>query len=904
MHRKFLYPLLGLTIALFAFSSGLFNDPFDLIMSRMETFNKKYAQEKVHLHLDKPYYAVGDSIWFKAYLFNTATQEPSEISKLLYVELINEKNGLEQQLKLPVRAGVTWGNFSLPDSLIEGNYRIRAYTQWMRNAGPDFFFDKTIKIGSSWNNSVFTNTAYTFSKENTAEKIKAELTFRDKDGNPYKGTDVRYEVQLDAKSILKDKASTNEQGEISFSFLNNSPELNAQTKLLKKGKIIATITLPNKRKVTKVIPIQATSTDVDVQFLPESGNLVEGIPNKIGIKAVNNSGLGEQISGDIIDQDGSVINHFETKHLGMGNVIITPEPGVKYTARLKFADGSKQQVPLPAAQPSGYVMSVTNIDKEKLVVKIMRSADLKGSAKIKVVGHQGGNILFSPTVNMNGQMESLSISKKELTEGILHLSLFTEENKPIAERLVFIYNPGDRVTAKLKGDKATYGKKEQVTFNLNTLFEGKPIAGTFSVAVTNTNAITPDPENESNIFSNLLLTSDLTGYVEKPNYYFNNEGPEVIENMDNLMLTQGWSRILWKDVILNNPPAIKFQPEESLAISGVVTDYSGKPSVNSKVTVIAANGSMSLDTLTDQQGKFNIDNIYFLDTKTFTVTARTDKGKKRLNIKMDVVPGQVVTKSKNTGDIEVNVNEALSAYLKQSTPRFNQLNKLGFLQKTTFLDEVEIKDQKKPVVRNSSNLNGNGRADIIITAEQILNCSWLTSCIQARVPGVMVKNGKFYLMRFGGKIPMAVIHNGMQLPDNDISMINKEDVQTIEVLNSLATTGIYGSGAAGGVLIITTKIRAGNFSDVAAAPGLIKHTADGYSMPQLFYAPVYEPDQANNPPDSRSTVYWDSQVFSNGQGETAFSFYNTNEPGTYRVVLEGMDLAGHLARTVYTYEVK
>ncbi|WP_316842746.1 carboxypeptidase-like regulatory domain-containing protein [Pedobacter gandavensis] len=897
MKRKFLYPLLLITGVFFAFASGVLNDNFELLLERMKEFNQKYPQEKVHLHLDKPYYAIGDNIWFKAYIYNGTTQESSDISKILYVELINERDSVKQQLKLPVMAGATWGNFSLPDTLTEGNYRVRAYTQWMRNTGPEFFFDKTIKIGYSWTNQVFTNTDYSYSKEDKGERVTANISFKDKDGNPYVENDVRYEIQLDSKSFLKGKAITNKKGEISLSFINNQPDIS------KKGRIVATISLPDDKKITREIPIKATSRSVDVQFFPESGNLIEGLPTKIGVKAVNASGHGENISGTILDPNGIEINRFETKHLGMGNFIINPQTGIRYIAKVKFADGSEKSIQLPITQSSGYAMTVTGTDKEKLTVKIMRSNNLTGPVKLRLVGQHSGNVMFSPEVTITDQLATINIPRKELLEGILQLSLFSEANQPIAERLAFVYNPEDRATVQLSTEKAVYAKREKVAIQLKSSFNGNPVPGMFSVSVTNNNAVKPEPETESNILTTLLLSSDLIGYIEKPNYYFIEEGPEVAKNMDNLMLTQGWSRILWKNVINNTPPIIRFHPEKTLGFSGVVTNYSGKPAPKSKVTLLStAAGFFSLDTLTDEQGRFNFDNLVFVDDPKFIVQARTGSGKKRLDIKMDIIPGQVVTKSKNNGDIEINVNEALSGYLKQSNQYFNDQSKRGILQKTLQLKEVKI-TQQRSLAKNSQNLNGAGRADAVITAEQLSNCQMLTMCLQGRVAGLLIMNGKAYLSRSGGRTPMTIILDGMRLDDINLDDINTFDIETIEVLKSAGNTAIYGSNGGGGVLVITTKRGGGNYSN-SPTPGLIVINPKGYTVPKEFYSPKYDVAEPNNAPDFRSTVYWGPQLLSDPTGKTNFSFFNTDEPGTYRVVLEGMDLMGHLARTVYTYEVK
>ena len=173
MKLKLIVPVLLMLGICFSFINKLADDPFTILINRLQEYNKKNPQEKVHLHLDKPYYAIGDDVWFKGYVINTQTNEPTDISKVLYVDLINEKDAVKTHLKLPMSGGITWGDFKLPDTLTEGNYRIRAYTQLMRNAGPEFFFDKIIKIGNSWANKVFAATTYNYTKENTADRVSA-----------------------------------------------------------------------------------------------------------------------------------------------------------------------------------------------------------------------------------------------------------------------------------------------------------------------------------------------------------------------------------------------------------------------------------------------------------------------------------------------------------------------------------------------------------------------------------------------------------------------------------------------------------------------------------------------------------------------------------------------------------
>ncbi|WP_133575368.1 carboxypeptidase-like regulatory domain-containing protein [Pedobacter metabolipauper] len=883
-------------VACAALAYKIDDDPFSVLIKKMQDYTEKYPQEKVHLHLDKPYYAVGDDIWFKAYVINSQTSKPSSISGILYVELINEKDSVKQQLKLPLMDGISWGDFKLPDTFTEGNYRIRAYTQLMRNAGPEFFFDKTIQIGNSWANQVFTSTKYEFSKENNADKVNVSIDFKDKDGKPYVENDVSYDVQLNYKSMAKGKAVTDAQGKINLSFLNSQPAL------YKSGKIIATLTLPDKKKITKEFPVNAASSAVDVQFFPESGNMLLEMPNKIGIKAVNAAGLGEDIKVSILNKDGLAVTESATEHLGMGNFMLVPETGQTYSAKVTFKDGSQRTMSLPTVVPEGYIIS-TSSNEENIVVKILISKKFVGQGELRLVAQHSSNVYFTVKTSSQKQVAVASIPKKDLPSGIIQLTLFSPANLPICERLVFVNNGADQINTTISTSKTSYSPKEKVDITLQASNSSKPVQGSFSVSVTNTASVKPNEESESNILSSLLLTSDLAGYIEKPNYYFLNKDEKAQRNLDNLMLTQGWSRILWKNVLSNTPPVTRFQAEKTMQISGTVTTYGNKPVPKGKVSLFSSSGGFfATDTLTDDKGRFVFE-LSFTDSTKFIVQARNEKGRKSVDIKIDAVPNQVVTRNKNTGDIEINVNEALSGYLKQSQNYFDELTRRGVLERSIVLKEVNITEKKNPA-KNSSNWNGAGNADQVITADQIKNCMTLSQCLQGRVAGMIMRAGVPYLMRNGGQIPMTIMVDGMNVGSDFLDNIVVDDIETIEVLKSVGTTAIYGSNGAGGILLITTKRGEARSAASFFAPGIITYNPKGFSLLRTFYSPKYDVETPDNRSDFRSTVYWNPHIVTNESGKAEFNFYNTSETGTYRIVVEGMDLFGNIVHAVHTYEVK
>jgi TonB-dependent SusC/RagA subfamily outer membrane receptor len=266
------------------------------------------------------------------------------------------------------------------------------------------------------------------------------------------------------------------------------------------------------------------------------------------------------------------------------------------------------------------------------------------------------------------------------------------------------------------------------------------------------------------------------------------------------------------------------------------------------------------------------------------------------------VPGQVTTKNPNTGDIEVNVNQSLAAYLQESGKYFDDQTKRGLLNRTILLDEVTIVEKRKPTY-NSSNLGGAGNADAVITAKELETAVSLSQYLQGRIAGVQIRNGQAFAR--GGQSPMSIIVDGMNLGGEDFNLddIVVQDIETVEILKSIGTTAIYGMQGGNGVIVINTKRGDGLRSTNTYTPGLINYTPKGYAVVREFYSPKYDA-KPDSRPDLRTTVFWEPQMASDVNGKAKVSYFNTDVPGIYRIVIEGIDIKGSLARKVLTYEVK
>ncbi len=116
------------------------------ISNRLAEYSFRHPQEKIYLHTDKPYYAAGEDVWFKVYLMTGPYHIPDTLSSVVYVELVDSLETIQDRKTIRAREGLGWGDFDLPASLPSGRYVLRAYTQYMRNFDPAFFFRKNILI--------------------------------------------------------------------------------------------------------------------------------------------------------------------------------------------------------------------------------------------------------------------------------------------------------------------------------------------------------------------------------------------------------------------------------------------------------------------------------------------------------------------------------------------------------------------------------------------------------------------------------------------------------------------------------------------------------------------------------------------------------------------------------------
>ena len=889
-------------------------DPIEKLVASLQRWAETNPQEKVYLHTDKPYYVIGDTIWLKAYVTTGSKHQLSALSGALYIDLINEGDSLAQSVKLPLISGMAKGSFILSDTVMrEGNYRLRAYTQWMRNAGQEYFYDRTFSIGNAVDNTVFAKIDYLYTKDGANTKVRVLLKYTDETGKPYINKTVHYELKESYKIVATGSGKTNELGELSINLPNPRPGV------IRNSYLLTRITFSGEEVVLKTFPVKTVSLQTDVQFFPESGNLVNGIRTRVAFKATGVSGLGIPVKGIVTDNGGTEITRFESKHLGMGYFSLMPEAGKTYQAKITFPDGSANTIKLPDALNEGYGMSVyNNAETDTVLVRLNANTSVlqTGTSKVSLLAQSGGEVLFATDISIRKASTSLYIPVKDIPSGILQFTLFSSTGDPLNERIIFVQNK-DGMQLQVSSIKKGYSPREKIELNLEaTDHAGEALAGNFSVSVISEAAVPSDEATENSIFSQLLLSSDIKGYIEKPNYYFHHPTDETRANLDVLMMAQGYRRFIWKDLIAGKAFQPVYKPEKlGTDITGRLIALNKKPVSGGKVTLMNNKLGFILDTITDNNGRFGFKNLLIADGVDFTLQGRTGKNGKNLEVELDKMAREEAGPNKNTGDFNAELPEMPETAIDNGKKQNVDLQKAGRINRVQQLREVQVKASKKWGFGNSIN---ESQADQVFRPDSKQPCQTLRECLEEMERNNSIKF-KYVLDAFCGVLWVPFTKRGegyAVLIDNMI--IDACDFQTLLLMDpsdinkiyfvhesyaiqARLLTGRLNFSKPPPVMAIYTK--SGNFRK-KYDPSVVYYKPKGFDNAKEFYSPRYDNPKTNIADDLRTTIYWNPAIMTDKDGKAKFDFFNADNKGTYRVVIEGINGEGQLGRQVYRYEVK
>jgi len=892
------------------------------LISAANTYTDRAAIEKLYIQTDKPNYVVGDTLWFKGYLVNASYLEASTRSGIAYMEIANDSNRVVKRIMLPLYGGITISQFALDkEDMQPGDYVMRAYTQSMRNFGENYVFKKHFSINNPTDQNWLISYRAKVEKMAGNKDLLVQLTLNRMDKTAIGLRGVQLRLSDGRKILLKKNLETTIDGLLEAR-IDLPPA--ADTRQL-------TLSLQDLRETGNppsfMFPLIANDPEaVDLQFMPEGGKLLAGIPAHVAFKALGSNGLGTALSGKIYDSKDREVARFQSTHLGMGVFDFVPQAGENYLAKIALPDSPLKTYHLPQVDTSGISLHVANpFQQDTCTITIQATPDVasKGGTYYLIGQAKGIVACYGAAFSFDKGNVNLKVNKAAFPSGIVRFTILSPDKLPLNERIVYIDHE-DNLNIQLIPDKATYGQRDSVALSIHISDKsGKPVQGSFSLAVTDDAQVKTDRIIEGSIISHLLLTSDLKGNVEKPGYYVNpSRNINVWQHLDQLLLTQGWVYYDWQEVF-QPEKVFLFPPQKDFAITGTVSNAFNRPVAGTGVSLFSQKPFLLADTLTDEAGIFTFQNIIPLDTPAYFIQARNKKGK-HFNVGIEIKafdPPIFVPYKGHSQPWYVNVD---TGNLKRAQKHVQLKKEQEYVGGGIVLKEVEV--TAKRIVKDSKNLNGVGGADIIIGEEELetRGRTSLGDLLEEKVKGFRVWTNKYGTRYY--RIDDKLVHLVIDGMDTEFfrpastslydyfkeyfDYYDAEEIKGIEVMSSSKYSMRYTSrflpplANPFGHAFIEITTRGGKGPFVKKSVGTYLYKPLPFTLPKKFYSPKYDVNSHADMTDIRSTLYWNPDIITDKEGNAHVGFYTADNPSRYTLILEGSDLQGTMGAQQQSIKVE
>lgn len=352
--------------------------------------------------------------------------------------------------------------------------------------------------------------------------------------------------------------------------------------------------------------------NLNMEFFPEGGEMVEGLPATVFFKATDKQSNALKVTGRLLNRQGKEVCSFASLHEGMGRFAFTPEAGETYRAEITVdGKGNAKSFDLPAAAKQGIVMSVNNLRDDRTYIQLTRSAEADTTRAVGLTVMCRGQVIKFRQVQWHGERTVLlDFPKQELPEGVNQVTLFDTEGHVYAERLCFIFPRQGKNISLVGEENRVLEPKEEVSLDFRvTDHEGKPVATNFSLSVRDADTETPvNGVNGGGMVANLLLGSELKGYIHNIDYYLESDDPAHRTDLDLLLCTQGWRKYDWKEMTHPQGFEVKYPIEEGIMVVGDLTStFRNRKKEGVKIKVFLFNEAgyhLNASALTDSLGRF------------------------------------------------------------------------------------------------------------------------------------------------------------------------------------------------------------------------------------------------------------------------------------------------------------
>ncbi len=837
-------------------------------------FTKHAPEDRIYLQFDKPFYKPGEDIWFAAYVRDAASMKKSDKSEILYVDLINPKGNVQQSHKLVAFNGLTKGDFHIDENLPGGLYKIKAYTKWQDNQEDAFVFEKDLQVQAVVLPNLKMKLDFDREAYGSGDQVTASLDLNTNANQPLANYDFSYVASLDGNKLAQLKGRTDATGKATLKF-DLPKELKSNDGLVNVMIQYNGLT----ESISRSVPILLNT--IKLSLFPEGGDLVEGLESKVAFRALNEFDKPADIEGVVEDERGSIVGQFSSYHQGMGSFDFEPLTGHSYTARITKPAGVTETYPLPEAMPRGYVLNVRENNARELLVRVSSTE----TEAVSLVAQVRGKVLWASEVDLTGPARDISIPVHKFPMGVAQITLFDSKGIERSERLAFV-NRDRQLNVDIKTDKEKYLPREKVRMTLNVTDDrGMPMPANLSLSVVNDQLLSFADDKSGNILSKLLLEPDLKQEVEEPAFYFKKDEEKSLAALDHLMMTSGWRRFTWEQVLEQPLPNLVHAGEKAVVNGQVLDAYSGQPVPHASIS----DGDGKLGLLADKDGRFQINNFHLDGANFLTVVA----------------------------DDYTAVNQPVTAYNQNTVVYLYNQNAAFGWGGNDFGDVMELEE-------DADWGGADGEADVVMRA--------MDMPVAAAPPIVEEKRNQPMKMA-NVKAPGRKRLEGQQAPLQDakfevaemnIAVIDEVVADRKDNFKEVATKfdGIEREQekkindhepdpVVGGLVMMADSIVA--IGNGFAATGEVKdfrwaamNNADqnaqqgpAFYRAREFAAPVYNatkstPEQRT---DFRSTLFWNPLVEVDRSGRAKIEFYASDEITSFRTIVEGIGRDGSVGHS-------
>ena len=907
MTKIFIYAVFIIRVFSFA-QIGHAQNPLE---QEVEVFSNATDAEKIYLQLSGTTFNTSETIWFKAIVTDVLYHRPTKKSGVLHVELIDPlDNRIVDKSLLKISNGISSGFFQMHSGYREGNYKLRAYTEWNKNFGQDFISSVPI-------------TLYRIQKlDSKPNPIKNIVFTKDRTSNEFSLSSTVAVKELDSLHTGDAMLFINWKGgkdSIIIEPKKKKPIIKVQHKVPLNVPIINYQLKTNNEVFTKSIILDDEYGSL--QFFPEGGSLVEGLQSVVGFKYLDFKGNGAEVQGKIEDNYSNIVTEFKSNALGMGKVVLTPKAGQTYYGILTTKSGNTFKYELPKVKKNGQVLSLIKKESDK-ELRIWNKEKNKDSVFVKLF-HRGKNLFFLKARFTNG-MFSFKIVTENLPHGVIGLTVFDKNFSPVAERHFFNELKHENLDIGLETNKDNYAIRDSVQVSISTRQNGQSVPASVSVMAVDSSYFYGTNLKRNNIVSYFLLQSDIQGNVENPSYYFENE--ENLAELDYLMLTQGWTNYKNKE----KKKARLISAEKGLEIKGTVNDIDNPSKWKYDLNMLLMGEPMETYIIeTDNTGYFQLtlDDSYGLGRKF--VIQPTNASNKRGKLKIDIKKNEAPEIFYEIEKVIAPVDNIIEKKMIQKIEEDIRLDPF-LLPNTIALDEVEVSDYRITPER-AEMVELHGIPDVVIDNKELIKKQkkwtrglyrWLLFNYPEDIRVTRVRNGTgFELAYVYGAEWTYVVIDGIPVHEQDYGLIGNIPVSAVksaEIIRNTSTANKYHNQVFDcapmcpppsfpAILAIYTysgEGLSGAFPKTKRT-NLINDTASQYSPIREYYAPEYH-DQEKidwSVPDRRVLLYWNPNIVTNSNGQAKTSFFNSDITGTMVLIFEGITSNGKVGYSELVYEV-